>query len=152
LGFSNIVDVKWLREAELKHGRICMLAALGVAATSVFQLPGETHQGISVVAAHDVAVKSGALSQINLFISAFEIISIKAVKETMEGSARAPGYFGFDPLKFSTGKSDAVKADLAEKELANGRLAMLAFSGMITQVCTTHEYTHAHTYTHALTH
>ena len=29
LGFSSYIDVKWLREAELKHGRICMLAWTG---------------------------------------------------------------------------------------------------------------------------
>lgn len=29
LGFSDIFDVKVLREAELKHGRIAMLAVLG---------------------------------------------------------------------------------------------------------------------------
>ena len=25
LYFSDFLDIKWLREAELKHGRICML-------------------------------------------------------------------------------------------------------------------------------
>jgi len=29
LGFSYYVDLKWLREAELKHGRVCMLAWTG---------------------------------------------------------------------------------------------------------------------------
>ena len=29
LGFTNYFDLKWLREAELKHGRICMLAWTG---------------------------------------------------------------------------------------------------------------------------
>ena len=29
LGMSTFLDVKWLREAELKHGRICMLAWTG---------------------------------------------------------------------------------------------------------------------------
>ena len=29
LGISSAIDVKWLREAELKHGRICMLAVAG---------------------------------------------------------------------------------------------------------------------------
>ena len=29
LGFTNYFDIKWLREAELKHGRICMLGCLG---------------------------------------------------------------------------------------------------------------------------
>ncbi len=47
------------------------------------------------------------------------------------------GYFGFDPLKFSEGKSDAVKKDLAVKELKNGRLAMLAFGGLVTQAVLT---------------
>eukprot|EP00961_Rhodomonas_salina_P002836 38780-Rhodomonas_salina.2 len=28
-GISSVIDIKWLRESELKHGRICMLAATG---------------------------------------------------------------------------------------------------------------------------
>ncbi len=57
--------------------------------------------------------------------------------ETLEGSGRAAGDFGFDPLKFSVGKSDAVKSKLAMNELKNGRLAMLAFSGLVTQAVLT---------------
>jgi len=125
-----------LREAELKHGRISMLAVLGFVATSFVQLPGEVHQ-VSVVAAHDAAVKSGAMSQILLWTSLFELVSFKAVSEMLEGSGRAPGDFGFDPLKFSAGKSDKVKEEFAVKELKNGRLAMLAFSGLVTQAVLT---------------
>lgn len=29
LGITSVFDVKWMREAELKHGRICMLAVAG---------------------------------------------------------------------------------------------------------------------------
>jgi len=29
LGFAELYDVKWLREAELKHGRVSMLAVVG---------------------------------------------------------------------------------------------------------------------------
>lgn len=132
VGFSNWIDVRWLREAELKHGRICMLAVLGFIGSGFVQLPGDVH-AVSAVAAHDVAVKSGAMQQILLWTSLFEIISVKAVSEMIEGSGRAPGDFGFDPLKFSAGKSDKVKADFAVKELKNGRLAMIAFSGIVTQ-------------------
>lgn len=128
--------MRWLSEAEIKHARIAMLGVVGFIATSFYQLPGEVHQ-VSAVAAHDVAVKSGALNQVLLWTSLFEIISVKAVVETLEGSGRAPGEFGFDPLKFSAGKSEAVKTDLAIKELANGRLAMLAFSGLVTQAVLT---------------
>ena len=29
MGFSLAIDIRWLREAELKHGRVAMLATLG---------------------------------------------------------------------------------------------------------------------------
>ena len=128
--------MRFLREAELKHGRIAMLATVGFIVSGLVQLPGDVH-AVSAVAAHDVSVKSGAMSQILLWTSMFEILSTKAVVEMIEGSGRAPGDFGFDPLKFSEGKSDKVKADFALKELKNGRLAMLAFSGIVTQAVLT---------------
>lgn len=117
-----------------------MLAALGFAATSFIQLPGDVH-AVSSIAAHDAAVKSGALEQILLWTSAFEIVTYKAVTGMMDGNGREPGYYGFDPMKLSEGKSQKVKDDYAMKELANGRLAMVAFGGMITQaVLTGHEF------------
>lgn len=105
-----------------------MLACAGVIGTSLFHLPGDVHD-VGLVAAHDAAVKSGSLGQVLLWTSLFELITARAVWQMMEGSGRQPGYFGFDPLKFST---PAKKADLEAKELENGRLAMLAFGGMIT--------------------
>ena len=39
LGFSEVFDVKILREAELKHGRIAMLAVLGYLTQEVFVFP-----------------------------------------------------------------------------------------------------------------
>ncbi|CAE7658448.1 unnamed protein product, partial [Symbiodinium microadriaticum] len=40
LGFSDLIDIKWLRESELKHGRVCMLATIGFVAEQYWQLPG----------------------------------------------------------------------------------------------------------------
>lgn len=136
VGFSNFIDVRWLREAELKHARICMLAVVGFVVSGSFQLPGDIHQ-VSPVLAHDAAVKSGAFGQVFLWITIFELLSIKAINEMYEGSGREPGDYGFDPLKLSEGKSDEVKNDFAVKELKNGRLAMLAFSGIVTQAVLT---------------
>lgn len=53
----------------------------------------------------------------------------------LEGSGRKPGEFKFDPLGFA--KDEKSFKDLELKELKNGRLAMLAFSGIITQAALT---------------
>lgn len=55
--------VPFFREAELKHGRIAMLATLGWIVADFVKLPGDVHQ-VSSLEAHAVAVNSGAMIQI----------------------------------------------------------------------------------------
>jgi len=55
--------VPFFREAELKHGRIAMLATLGWITADFVKLPGDIHQ-VSSFEAHNVFVQSGALVQI----------------------------------------------------------------------------------------
>lgn len=134
--FSDFVPVDFLREAELKHGRMCMLATVGFAAVDmgmrVYPTP-EAYEGLTSITAHDALVKQGAMSQLFLWFSVAEVFGTVAVVQMLQGSGRKPGDFGFDPLNFSKNKSDAQKADMELKEIKNGRLAMLAFSGMVTQ-------------------
>lgn len=136
LGFSDVLDPRYLREAELKHGRIAMLATVGFIATEFIHLPGDVHS-VSSVAAHNAAVQSGAMFQILALVVALEAISIVAIREMLQGGGRKPGDYGFDPLNFSTGKPQKVQDDLALKELENGRLAMVAFAGIVTQAVVT---------------
>lgn len=39
VGFSNYFDLRWLREAELKHGRVCMLGVVGFLAQEFVTFP-----------------------------------------------------------------------------------------------------------------
>jgi hypothetical protein len=64
-----------------------------------------------------------------LIVGTFETIKFSAIYADESGE-RAPGDFGFDPLKLLT-PENTEKYKLAE--LTHGRAAMLAFSGVVTQ-------------------
>merc|ERR1719261_1516035 len=61
LGFSEVFDIKVLREAELKHGRIAMLATLGWLVQDAYTFP--FFEKVDQITAHDLLVKSGGMSQ-----------------------------------------------------------------------------------------
>mmetsp|Transcript_15724 Transcript_15724/g.33613 ORF Transcript_15724/g.33613 Transcript_15724/m.33613 type:complete len:191 (+) Transcript_15724:96-668(+) len=129
LYLSEYIDVKWAREAELKHGRICMLACLGIFVQEFISLPGYPGYDANPVAAFS-SVDPQALAQIFVGMSIVELVSNKGKYSSMdmfEDGTKTPGDFGFDPLNY--GKDPSKRAELEMKELKNGRLAMLGFSG-----------------------
>merc|ERR1712187_1066830 len=84
-----------------------------------------------------MGVSGAAFGQIIFFMAwaEFQLNKGKFTMMDMFEDGRAPGDLGFDPLKF--GENAATRERLEMAELKNGRLAMLAFSGMLHQVFVT---------------
>jgi len=109
-----------------------MLATIGFVAEQYWQLPGfdaapDALQAIYVAPANATGVL--------LFLAGYIESSSYGGKITMldmfegDGASRAPGDLDFGKRFLPQDK--AAADDLALKELTNGRLAMLAFSGMV---------------------
>jgi len=133
--FSDFVPMDFLAEAELKHGRIAMMAVVGFAAVDlglrVYPLP-EGYDGLTAITAHDALVKQGAMSQMLLWFGVLEVFDTIAIVQMLNGSGRAPGDFGLDG-GFLKGKSEEYINNMKLKEVTHCRLAMFAISGMVTQ-------------------
>ncbi|KAG8463259.1 hypothetical protein KFE25_011256 [Diacronema lutheri] len=135
LMLANAQTLPWMIEAELKHGRVCMLAVLGWVAVDLgFHFPVDHFQGLTSLTAHDATVKSGDMFRLFLFAALPETLAFGKTVEMLMGNGKVPGDLGFDPLHFK-GSPDYVK--LQVNEIKNGRLAMLAFSGIVTQAALT---------------
>lgn len=146
LGLSSIddlgIDLYWLREAEVKHARVAMLAVVGILQVEIFgPAPGcematdkcQMDAFWQIWGAHPQYI---AFALIMIMLT--ETFSGIATTLGRESGDRAPGDFGLDPLGYS--KGDPAKfARLQAQEIANGRLAMWAAAGELMQGCTTHK-------------
>jgi len=146
LGLSNIdevgIDLYWLREAEIKHCRVAMLAVAGIVQVELFgPAPGcematakcQMDAFWQLWGAHPQYI---AFALIMIMIT--EMVGGIAATTGRELGVRAPGDFGLDPLGFAKG-TPASLARLQAQEVANGRLAMFAAAGLLVQGCSTHQ-------------
>jgi len=140
---KEVETIEWYRAAELKHGRVCMLASVGLLLPNS-GFPGTRLQDITLYpnptfeetnpfkAVQRVYYENpAALAQILLAISAIEVFTASISKFSSR-----PGDFNWDPLGIRP-TDEAKLNELQTKELKNGRLAMLSTAGMAYQTYVT---------------
>jgi hypothetical protein len=159
LGFCSADDItegkiKFYREVELKHGRVGMLAALGfVVGENFHPLFGGDVDVPSYLAFQQTPLQTFwqavvfAIAIPEVFsVFSFETPALFAggplgTKAGNPWEIRADhecGDLGFDPLGLKPTDPAELK-EMQNKELNNGRLAMIAAAGMIVQELATGE-------------
>lgn len=146
LGFSGGMskeDVYLMREAEIMHGRVGMMASAGFLTQELYhpmfdgKIEGAAIDNIPQLPAYaNMLIAAGIV-----FSESYRIHKgwdnpskgFQSLKPTYY-----PGDLGFDPLNLYPKELDKQK-DMKTKELQNGRLGMLAAAGFMAQEAISHQ-------------
>jgi hypothetical protein len=146
LGFSTDISggkLLFYREVELKHGRVAMLATLGILVAEQFHPLFGGDIDVPAYLAFQQTPLQSFWPAVVAAIAIPEIFSVFQFENPSEQNPltaeywkmkadHEPGDLGFDPLGLKPKDPKELKA-MQNKELNNGRLAMIAAAGMIAQ-------------------
>merc|ERR1719310_2370846 len=141
LGFSADCPqgkLLFYREVELKHGRVAMLASLGMLVGEQFHPFFGGNIDVPSYIAFQQTPLQNFWPAVVAAIAIPEVFSVFTFEDPTKGEMWAmkqghePGDLGFDPLGLKPKDPQEFKT-MQTKELLNGRLAMIATAGMIAQ-------------------
>ena len=129
--------IAWMREAEIKHARLAMLAVIGWPLAELIN----PFNALGYVGGKAPALLNGGLDAFAPFMLVvagvagyLELQTVDDVYQTYlykQDKERVQGDMGFDPLGLS--KQAGSYEFVASAEIYNGRLAMLAITGFALQ-------------------
>jgi len=135
LGFCKVGDevgFHKLRCAEIKHGRVAMLAAVGTVFQHFVKLPGFEKTPAGLAALGDAAC-------IGALVGLIPVVFFLEMFYWKDDLSKEPGNFG-DPADWAgtgLGGAGSYSDDMRNKELNNGRMAMFSILGiMIAELAT----------------
>jgi len=130
-----------MREAEIKHSRLAMLAVVGWPLAELFDKPIADAAGLPTAltkAGSSPSILNGGLDKIEIaywvaVVALAGIVELENMKvKEAKGDKYMPGDVGFDPLGFLP-KDRTEKMAMMTKELKHGRIAMMAILGFAVQ-------------------
>lgn len=130
-----------MREAEIKHCRLAMLAVVGWPLAELFDKPIADFAGLPSLLTRSGAspsVLNGGLEKIDVaywiaVVALAGFVELERIK-VMENKGKdyQPGDVGFDPFGFMP-KSEEGEKSMRTKEIKHGRIAMMAILGFVVQ-------------------
>jgi len=129
------------REAEIRHGRLAMLAAILWPLQEIIDrlfIPQSFGQSTIIYGGVTLPFISLFMTLIMMLLGYLDIYAA-SIKDIESGDAFLPGECFWDPLRMLDGAPDSMKRKMQERELNNGRIAMVAVFSYILQEAITHQ-------------
>ena len=141
---QQLASVQWMREAEIKHARLAMLAAVGWPLAELINPWSLSETGGRAPSLFNGGLFDGPVP----FFCVLSFMAAAVLENKYEERVAqrkqllwatpgavptSAGDFGFDPMGISKEEGRSRQKELRGAELYNGRLAMLAITGFAVQ-------------------